>query len=109
MPLINNKNFALKSFAERAAINAPLQSSNADIIKLAMISLDRIFKEKNYRTKVILQVHDELVFEAPENEVEIVTPIIRAEMQNVVQLKIPLIVDVKIGNNWGEMEKILIQ
>lgn len=105
LPLISNKNYAMRSFAERAAINAPLQGSNADIVKLAMINLAKIFKEKNFKTKMILQVHDELIFEAPKDELEKVTPIIRQEMQNVTTLKVPMIVDVKAGSSWGEMEK----
>lgn len=105
LPLINNKNYAMRSFAERAAINAPLQGSNADIIKLAMINLSRIFDEQNIQTKMILQVHDELIFEAPNSEIGIVAPIIQREMQNVFALSIPMIVDVKIGQSWGEMEK----
>ena len=104
LPLISNKNYAMRSFAERAAINAPLQGSNADIIKLAMINLAKIFKEQNLKTKMILQVHDELIFESPKDEVEKVVPIIRREMQNVATLKVPMLVDVKIGRSWGEME-----
>lgn len=104
LPLINNKNYTMRSFAERAAINAPLQGSNADIIKLAMINLSKIFKEKNFKTKMVLQVHDELIFEVPKEEIEKVAPIIKNEMQNVCRLKVPMIVDVKIGKSWGEME-----
>jgi len=104
LPQINSKNYPLRSFAERAAINAPLQGSNADIIKVAMINISKIFFEQKLKTKMILQVHDELIFEAPKDEVEIVTPIIAKEMQNVTNLKVPLIVDVKIGSSWGKMD-----
>lgn len=108
LPLISNKNYAMRSFAERAAINAPLQGSNADIVKLAMINLEKVFKEKNLKTKMILQVHDELIFEAPKDEIDIVTPIIKREMQNVFSLKVPMIVDVKVGKSWGEMKHLTI-
>jgi len=106
VPLINNKHFAMRSFAERAAINAPLQSSNSDIIKIAMIRLSKILKEKEFKTSIILQVHDELIFEAPNDELSGVTPIIKKEMQNVISLKVPLIVDIRSGNSWGEMEDV---
>lgn len=106
LPLINHKNYAMRSFAERAAINAPLQSANADIIKQAMIKIDKVLKKKNLKTKIILQIHDELLFEAPEDEVKTMSGLIKKEMQNIVTLDIPLIVDVKVGNSWGEMEEI---
>jgi DNA polymerase-1 len=104
IPLINNKSFTMKSFSERAAINAPLQSANADIIKIAMIRLSKILKERGFKTVITLQVHDELVFEAPKNEVDKVIPIIKQTMQDVIALQVPLTVDIRTGNSWGEME-----
>lgn len=106
LPLISNKNYAMRSFAERAAINARLQGSNADIVKLAMINLAKIFKEQNLKTKMILQVHDELIFETPQSELDKIAQIIKREMQNVTTLKVPMIVDVKVGKSWGEMQNV---
>lgn len=106
LPQINHKNYAIRSFAERAAINAPLQSANADIIKLAMVKIAKILEKRNLKTKIILQIHDELLFEVPEEEIKTISNLIKKEMQNIVTLNIPLIVDVKIGDNWGEMEKL---
>jgi DNA polymerase-1 len=100
---INDKNFSLRSFSERAAINAPLQGSTADIAKLAMIRVSKLLKDKGFKTRMLLQVHDELLFEAPESEVEQVMPLIKDAMQEVAQLSIPLTVDIKAGNSWSEI------
>jgi DNA polymerase-1 len=100
---INDKNFSLKSFSERAAINAPLQGSTADIAKIAMIKVQEALKANRFKTRMLLQVHDELLFEAPEAEVEQVMPLIKHTMQHVIELSIPLIVDIKAGNNWSEI------
>jgi DNA polymerase-1 len=102
LPLIHDKNFASRSFAERAAINAPLQGGNADIIKLAMIEIHKQFCDNKMNTKIILQVHDELVFEAPNEELEKAKTIIRNAMESVVNLSIPLTVDITSGKNWGK-------
>lgn len=99
---INSNNFVVKGHAERNAINAPIQGSAADIIKMAMINIDKAFTEQQLSTKMLLQVHDELIFEAPENEVEQATEIIRREMQSVLKTKVPLLVEVGIGQNWLE-------
>lgn len=97
---INNKNPIIKSEAERLAINAPIQGSAADIIKKAMINLDKALIKENLQSKIILQIHDELIIEAPENEVEIVSKIIKKEMENAVILDTPLRVDFRIGKFW---------
>jgi len=101
---IKDNNQRIASFAERAAINAPIQGGAADIIKMAMNKIATALKEQNLQTKMLLQVHDELVFEAPENEVETATLLIKKEMENVtgIDLKVPLIAEVGIGQNWGE-------
>lgn len=99
---INSNNFVVKGHAERNAINAPIQGSAADIIKMAMINIDKAFTEQQLSTKMLLQVHDELIFEAHENEVEQATEIIRREMQSVLKTKVPLLVEVGIGQNWLE-------
>lgn len=97
-----NKNIA--SFGERAAINAPIQGGAADIIKLAMNKIYHTLQENNFKTKMLLQVHDELVFEAPNEEVDTVKELIKKEMENitVIELKVPLIVEIGISDNWGD-------
>jgi DNA polymerase I len=102
IPDINAKNGAIRSFSERAAINAPLQGSNADIIKLAMVKIHHFLLEKYPDTSMLLQVHDELIFEIPDKDVETLKPIIRNMMENIVPLSVPLIVDIGVGNNWTE-------
>ena len=102
LPMINDKNFSMRSFSERAAINAPLQGANADIIKLAMIEIDKQLSGLGLKAKMTLQVHDELIFDVPENEVEQVVDLVRKIMQNVVTLEVPLVVDVAVGDNWAD-------
>ena len=100
IPEINSSNFNLRQFGERAAMNMPLQGSSADIIKIAMINVYNSLMKEGMRTKLILQVHDELVLDAPEDEVERASHILKREMENAVQLKVPLTVDVHTGENW---------
>ncbi|MDQ6970217.1 MAG: DNA polymerase I [Mariprofundus sp.] len=102
VPEINSSNGMRKSYAERTAINAPLQGSAADIIKVAMINLHQRLKVEAPEAAIILQVHDELIVEAPQPEAEAVSAIMRESMQSAVQLNVPLIVDIGIGNNWLE-------
>lgn len=97
---INNKNPMIRNEAERLAINAPIQGSAADVIKKAMILVSKKFTEKNLRSKIILQIHDELIVEAPKDEVEIASKILKSEMENAANLDVPLKVDVKVGLNW---------
>ena len=103
---INSKNAATRSFMERAAINAPIQGSAADIIKRAMIILSNNKKLKELDTKMLLQVHDELIFETKEENCEESMEIIRKEMENahlpILELNIPLIADTNYGINWDE-------
>ena len=103
IPMINNKNHSLRSFAERAAINAPMQSLTADIAKMAMVAIDKKFRAESFKTKMILQIHDELVFEAPISEVEPVTKLVKSIMENIITLDIPTRVDVSSGDNWQEI------
>lgn len=100
IPEIDSKNVFIRQAAERLAVNTPLQGSSADLIKLAMISLDD--KLKNHLAKMLLQIHDELLFETPDNEVKSLSAVVRRQMEGVAQLKIPLVVDISIGKNWGE-------
>ncbi|MDE7401685.1 MAG: DNA polymerase I, partial [Clostridia bacterium] len=99
---INSNNYSLRQFGERAAMNMPLQGSSADIIKIAMVNIHRALKEKRMKTKLILQVHDELVLDAPESEAEEAAKILKYEMENAVKLNVPLKVDVHSGKNWYE-------
>lgn len=105
IPSINDKNYSLRNFAERAAINAPIQGSASDIVKIAMIRLFRILKSKNFKAKMLLQVHDELIFEVPSGEVSELLPIIRNVMENIIPLKSKLLVDIELGSNWSLMTK----
>lgn len=102
LPDINSRNATVRGFAERNAINAPIQGSAADIIKKAMIAIHDRFQKEGFKSKMILQVHDELVFDAHKDEVDSIKPIIRDLMENAVSLDVPLVVDMGTGNNWLE-------
>lgn len=100
LPDINAKNYNLRSFAERTAINSPIQGSAADIIKIAMINMQRQLDKLGLKSKMILQVHDELIFDVPADELEIMKKIVPDVMQHAVQLDVPLIADSGWGHNW---------
>lgn len=102
IPEINSKNGQFRMLAERLAVNTPLQGTAADLIKLAMLKIDQQLKELNVEGYMILQVHDELIFELPDHEIDTFIPLVKNTMQNVFKLKIPLIVDITIGKNWKE-------
>ena len=99
---INSRNAVVKNAAERNAVNAPIQGSAADIIKLAMINIHKRFEQENFKSKMLLQVHDELVFDAHKDELETIKPIIKEEMENAFKMSVPLDVEVGIGENWLE-------
>jgi DNA polymerase-1 len=99
---INSRNMTMRGFAERNAINAPLQGSAADLIKVAMINVHEWMKKENLKSKMILQVHDELVFDAHKDEVEILKANIPGLMTNAIKLAVPLEVEVGVGNDWLE-------
>ena len=101
-PEINSDSHQVKEAAKRAAINTPLQGSAADIIKVAMININRRLHSENFSAKMLLQVHDELVFEFPPDERDRLIDMVKYEMENVVQLSVPLVVDVGVGKNWAE-------
>ena len=104
IPDIQSRNANLRGFAERTAVNTPLQGTAADLIKLAMIRIDRRLISENLKTAMTLQVHDELVFDVPENEVELVRSLVKEEMEAVIELKVPLVADCGVGPNWRDME-----
>ncbi len=104
IPDIQSRNANLRGFAERTAVNTPLQGTAADIIKVAMIRIDRKLTERSLKTRMTLQVHDELLFDVPKAEVEEVRELVQHELEHVVELKVPLVADVGIGPNWRDMK-----
>ncbi len=103
LPNINSKDHTLRSFSERAAINAPMQSLTSDIVKIAMILLDKALLSRNMKTKMILQIHDELIFEAPEAEVNSAMALIKSTMQNAYLLDVAIDTKVNTGDTWQEL------
>lgn len=104
LPDIHSSNRTVKAMAERMAINSPIQGTAADILKLAMIEIDGALKQKKMKTKMLLQVHDELIFEVPEEESSELEELVREKMESVVSLKVPLKVDIGVGKNWYELK-----
>ncbi len=104
IPDINSKNATQRGFAERTAVNTPLQGTAADLIKLAMIRIDEEIRMRGLKSRMTLQVHDELVFEVPENEVEAMKPLVRDRMEKAYSLAVPLLVEIGVGHNWRDME-----
>jgi DNA polymerase-1 len=103
IPDLESRNPNQRGFAERTAVNTPLQGTAADLIKLAMISIDRKLTERKLRTRMVLQVHDELIFEVPAGEKAEVEAMVRAEMEGVVKLDVPLVADLAFGPNWRDL------
>ncbi|MGB8260222.1 MAG: DNA polymerase I [Terracidiphilus sp.] len=103
IPDLESRNPNQRGFAERTAVNTPLQGTAADLIKLAMIALDRKLTERRLKTRMVLQVHDELLFEVPAGEKAEVSELVRAEMEHVVELKVPLVADLAFGANWRDL------
>ena len=101
---INSSNWTVRGFAERNAINSPIQGTAADMIKLAMINVHQEFKKHNFKSKMVLQVHDELVFDAHKSEIEIIKPIILESMKNAMKLphEVPVEAEIGVGENWLE-------
>lgn len=99
---INSGNAIVRGYAERNAINAPIQGSAADIIKIAMINVDKKLLDGNFKSKMLLQVHDELLFDAHKDELEALSKMVKSEMENAVKLSVPLTVEVGVGENWLE-------
>ena len=104
LPDIKSRNFNLRSFAERTAMNSPIQGTAADIIKMAMIQLEQVLKDQGLKSRILLQVHDELILEGPKEEMEQLKSLVPEVMESAVELSIPLKVDYGIGNNWYEVD-----
>ena len=105
LPELTSSNFNLRSFGERVARNMPIQGTAADIIKIAMINVDKRLKDEKLKAKLILQVHDELIVESPKEEAEVVAKLLKEEMENAVKLDVPLLADASIGESWFEAKK----
>ena len=106
LPDINASNFNRRSFAQRMAINTPIQGSAADIIKIAMIRIDAELRRQNLRSRLILQIHDELIIDMAAEEAHIVPQLLKRIMEEALPLDVPLLVEIKQGENWYEMKKI---
>jgi DNA polymerase-1 len=105
IPDINSKNANLRGFAERTAVNTPLQGTAADLIKIAMIRIDAALRERELKSRMTLQVHDELVFEVPEAELDVMRSLVREHMENVhPELSVPLLVEIGVGKNWRDLD-----
>jgi DNA polymerase-1 len=102
IPELREKNFNIRAFGERTAANSPIQGSAADLIKIAMIRIDTILKEREVKSKMLLQVHDELVFEVAPGEMKTIREIVAHEMEHAAELSVPLVVDMGEGKNWLE-------
>ena len=102
VPELSSSNFMQRSFGERVAMNAPIQGTAADIMKIAMIGVNRRLKEQNLKSRLVLQVHDELLIEAYRPELPEVEKILREEMEQAASLDVPLEIDMHIGENWYE-------
>ena len=104
IPEINSPQVQLRNFAERTALNSPLQGTAADLIKLAMIRIDARLRKEKFAARMILQVHDELLFETPPDEQEELQSLVRKEMEEVHRLAVPVVVEICAGANWRDME-----
>ena len=99
---INNKNYMIRSAGERIALNTPIQGTSADIIKMAMVKIDKALLDGNFKSKMLLQVHDELIFDVVNNEKEKIEKLVVDIMETIVKLKVPIKADASFGTNWYE-------
>jgi DNA polymerase-1 len=104
IPDINSKNANMRGFAERTAVNTPLQGTAADLIKLAMIQIDEELRSRKLKSRMLLQVHDDLLFEVPENEIDLMRGLVREKMESVQKLSVPLLVELGVGPNWRDVK-----
>ena len=102
IPEINDKNFMTREFGKRAAMNAPIQGSAADLIKIAMIRVNEAMKKANVKSKMLLQIHDELIFEVPEEELDQMKALVKEAMENAMELRVPLKASIQAGKTWYE-------
>jgi DNA polymerase-1 len=100
IPGINDRNFNTRSRAEREAINMPIQGTASDIVKIAMLKVDEALRRENLDARIIMQIHDELLVETAEKDIERVSAVLKKEMEAAVTLDVPLVVDVGVGENW---------
>jgi DNA polymerase-1 len=105
IPEIRDRNFNMRAYAERTAQNSPLQGSAADLIKLAMVRTHRAIRERGLASRMLLQVHDELLFEVPVAEVEQMRDLVRSQMETVLPLDVALVVDIGVGPNWRDAKR----
>ncbi|OYV72944.1 MAG: hypothetical protein B7Z72_03640 [Gemmatimonadetes bacterium 21-71-4] len=105
IPELRDRNFNIRAFGERTAQNTPIQGSAADLIKIAMIRIAARLASEGTEAAMLLQVHDELVFEAPPAEVDLVSTLVREEMEGAAALEVPLVVDIGVGPNWLESKR----
>lgn len=103
IPELSSSNFNLRSFGERIALNSPIQGTAADIIKIAMNNVSKRLKDEGLNSRIILQIHDELIVQAPDEEVEYVKELLVEEMENVVDINVKLLVEVEVGDTWYEV------
>ena len=99
---LNNTNYLIKNMGERMALNTPIQGSSADILKKSMIEIQNEFEKRNLKSKMLLQVHDELIFNVLNAELDVVKQIVKQIMENTYKLEVPLVVDIEYGSNWYE-------
>ena len=104
IPDINSKNANMRGFAERTAVNTPLQGTAADLIKIAMIQIDQELRSHKLKSRMLLQVHDELLFEVPADELDLMRQLVREKMESVHPLSVPLLVELGVGPNWRDVE-----
>jgi len=105
IPELRDRNFNVRQFGERTATNSPIQGSAADLIKIAMIRIHEALGQRGLRSQMILQVHDELVFEVAPEELDAVRTLVQHEMEHAAQLSVPLVVEMGVGNNWLETKR----
>jgi len=100
IPELRERNFNIRAFGERIAANSPIQGSAADLIKIAMIRIDEALRTQRVQSRMLLQVHDELVFDVHPKELDVIQEIVRTQMEHATELSVPLVVDIGVGDNW---------
>ena len=106
LPEASSPNSQLQEFALRQAVNAPIQGSSADLIKLAMVKISNQLIKDKLEAKLIIQIHDELIFDLPEKELKEVSQLVKAHMEKSISLKVPVVVNLASGKNWGQLKEV---